>query len=251
MSDLPDQPKRRPKLPLQVQSELEQAADRWYVTAHNSWPMVFGRSKFMNERRPAPATFMIQYREHAAARFDMEARHYAGHTRREFELREWLDDLSACLIAELVMELVPYDSTQNIHSTGEERIAALFEVFEDRVRHWTREAKTRWLPVKSPDPPISPLSGRGHEWHPIEEPIKETKVTAPSKSRRSYVEKGKQLRALRQQTPWTQEELAEKCGWHERTVLRHENGQTRISKKQRSRYEDILSEELGREVRLG
>ena len=149
------------------------------------------------------------------------------------------------------MELYSYDGVQSIHSTGEERVSALFEVFEEKIEYWAKEAKKRWRPPETVEPPITPLSGMGHVWRPIEEPAKETKAGAPSKSHKSYIESGKQLRALREQTPWTQEELAEECGWHERTVLRHENGQTRISKKQRSKYEDALGNKLGREVRLG
>lgn len=76
--------------------------------------MVFGRSEFVNERRPAPATFMIQYREHAAARFDLEARHYANHTRSESQLREWLGDLAICLQVEITMELYSYDGVQTV-----------------------------------------------------------------------------------------------------------------------------------------
>ena len=143
---------QRPKLSLKAQAEIEKAKDDLFLRTQGSWPMVFNQApQFVGGRSPLPpktpkpATFKLQLRDYATTAFDLEAQHYMGHTRDEAELRSWLQNLGACVAAEIGVDLTRFQDAHNYHCSAAERTHELLSVIQERIDELVKQACNKWL----------------------------------------------------------------------------------------------------------
>jgi hypothetical protein len=174
-----------PKLPLEVQAQIELARETLRNVAKVKWPMVFGLTFPVTSLVPAPpkdrrpANLKLQLQDYASARFDLEAQHYPQHAKDKLELRAWLALLATRVSLEIFQETDEYTSFHDFHCPFSERQDAIYDALTERSDHWFQVAKNQYelsvlsgklepllarvLSTSKPEPPINPTAATAQE----------------------------------------------------------------------------------------
>jgi len=144
---MPERP--NPKLPLEVQAEIELAQERVRNEAQLNWPMLFGAQSAQGfnalfPKYPRQAQLKLQLRGYATALFDLEAAYYPQYAKDELELQGWLAALAANLLLEMSKDLDAYKSAHDFHCPIAERQDAIMDALLERTVHWLEISKHQY-----------------------------------------------------------------------------------------------------------